>query len=232
MDLLSSCVCVLYVCVHCMYMCVRGLLSSCARLHRPTPDECDADVPKEMVFGVVAGLRRAWTTHTSSSLIGNDDRTFEESDVPNVPYLQAFIKETLRLHPPVTFLVPHKAITEVEIKGHMVPKDAQIMCNMWAMGQDPFVWSDPQRFEPERKKDVLGLPLADIMLHLMLGTLIHKFDRKIEGGMRTQDMYMTDKFGFTLKKNLPLMAIPIKLRLFNWVDAISTRNMIHMILRL
>ncbi|KAJ0439359.1 putative geraniol 8-hydroxylase [Helianthus annuus] len=56
-----------------------------------------------------------------------------------------------------------------------------------------------------------GLPLADIMLHLMLGSLIHKFDWKIEGGMRAQDMDMTDKFGFTLKKNLPLIAIPIKL---------------------
>ncbi|KAJ0444411.1 putative geraniol 8-hydroxylase [Helianthus annuus] len=165
-------------------------------------------------------------------VIGNDERTFEESDISRVPYLRAIIKETLRLHHPVTFLVPHKAITDVEIKGYMVPKDAQIMCNMWAMGQDPNVWSDPQRFEPERFLDVEidfkgrdfefipfgagrrmcpGLPLADIMLHLMLGTLIHKFDWKIEGGMRTQDMDMTDKFGFTLKKNLPLMAIPVKL---------------------
>ncbi|KAJ0682730.1 putative geraniol 8-hydroxylase [Helianthus annuus] len=165
-------------------------------------------------------------------VIGNDDRTFEESDISGVPYLHAVIKETLRLHPPVTFLVPHKAITDVEIKGHMVPKDAQIMCNLWAMGQDPNVWPDPQRFEPERFLDVEidfkgrdfefipfgagrrmcpGLPLADIMLHLMLGTLIHKFDWKIEGGMRKQDMDMTDKFGFTLKKNLPLMAIPVKL---------------------
>ncbi|KAJ0444430.1 putative geraniol 8-hydroxylase [Helianthus annuus] len=135
-------------------------------------------------------------------VIGNDDRTFEESDISRVPYLRAVIKETLRLHPPVTFLVPHKAITDVEIKGYMVPKDAQIMCNLWAMGQDPNVWSNPQRFEPERFLDVgidfkgrdfefipfgagrrmcPGLPLADIMLHLMLGSLIHKFDWKIEG---------------------------------------------------
>ncbi|KAJ0870974.1 putative geraniol 8-hydroxylase [Helianthus annuus] len=136
-------------------------------------------------------------------VIGNDERAFEESDISRVPYLRAIIKETLRLHPPVTFLVPHKAITDVEIKGYMVPKDAQIMCNMWAMGQDPNVWSDPQRFKPERFLEVEidfkgrdfefipfgagrrmcpGLPLADIMLHLMLGSLIHKFDWKIEGG--------------------------------------------------
>ncbi|KAI7733798.1 hypothetical protein M8C21_012549 [Ambrosia artemisiifolia] len=165
-------------------------------------------------------------------VIGNDDRAFEEPDVSRVPYLQAVIKETLRLHPPVTFLVPHKAITDVEIKGYVVPKDSQIMCNLWAMGQDPNVWSDPQRFEPERfldaeidfkGRDFEFIPfgagrrmcprllLADIMLHLMLGCLIHKFDWKIKGGIRAQYMDMTDKFGFTLKKNMPLMAIPVEL---------------------
>ncbi|GKF08881.1 geraniol 8-hydroxylase-like protein [Tanacetum coccineum] len=56
-----------------------------------------------------------------------------------------------------------------------------------------------------------GLPLAHRMLHLMLGSLIHNFDWKIEGEVRAQDMDMTDKFGFTLQKNLPLLAIPVKL---------------------
>ncbi|GKC84891.1 cytochrome P450 76T24, partial [Tanacetum coccineum] len=55
-----------------------------------------------------------------------------------------------------------------------------------------------------------GLPLAHRMMHLMLGSLIHKFDWKMEEWMRPQDMDMTDKFGFTftLQKNLPLLAIP------------------------
>nr|GFA82961.1 geraniol 8-hydroxylase-like [Tanacetum cinerariifolium] len=53
-----------------------------------------------------------------------------------------------------------------------------------------------------------GLPLAHRMLHLMLGSLIHNFDWKIEEGTRPQDMDMTDKFGFTLQKNLPLLVIP------------------------
>ncbi|KVH97206.1 cytochrome P450 [Cynara cardunculus var. scolymus] len=52
-----------------------------------------------------------------------------------------------------------------------------------------------------------GLPLAHRMLHLMLGSLIYKFDWKAEEGR----MDMSDKFGFTLQKKLPLMAIPVKL---------------------
>nr|XP_043626607.1 cytochrome P450 76T24-like [Erigeron canadensis] len=155
----------------------------------------------------------------------------EESDISRLPYLQAIVKETLRLHPPVPFLVPHKAINDVEVQGYVVPKDAQILCNLWAMGQDQNVWRDPQRFEPERFLDIgidykgqdfelipfgagrrmcPGLPLADRMLHLLLGSLIYKFNWKIEGGIRPQDMDMSDKFGFTLHKSLPLMAIPVK----------------------
>ncbi|GKB29483.1 geraniol 8-hydroxylase-like protein [Tanacetum coccineum] len=165
-------------------------------------------------------------------LMGNQDGPIDESNISRLPYLQAVIKETLRLHPAVTFLVPHRAISDINVRGYMIPKDAQILCNLWAMGQDSNVWPNPQMFEPERFLDVKidykgqdfefipfgtgrrmcpGLPLAHRMLHLMLGSLIHNFDWKIEGEVRAQDMDMTDKFGFTLQKNLPLLAIPVKL---------------------
>ncbi|GJR95068.1 cytochrome P450 76AD1-like protein [Tanacetum coccineum] len=166
-------------------------------------------------------------------LMGNQDGPIHESYISRLPYLHAVIKETLRLHPPVTFLVPHKTISDVKVRGYMIPKDAQVLCNVWAMGQDSNVWPNPQMFEPERFLDVNidyqgqdfehipfgtgrrmcpGLPLADRMLHLMLGSLIHKFDWKIEGGMRPEDMDMADTFGFTftLQKELPLLAIPVK----------------------
>ncbi|KAL4586031.1 hypothetical protein LXL04_010661 [Taraxacum kok-saghyz] len=165
-------------------------------------------------------------------VIGKEDRTVEESYISRLPYLQAVIKETLRLHPPVTFLIPHKAIYDVEIQGYTIPKDAQILCNLWAMGQDQKVWSsDAETFRPERFLDVgidykghdfelipfgagrrmcPALPLAHRMLHLMLGVLIYRFDWKMEEGMRAEDTDMSDKFGITLQKNLPLMAIPVK----------------------
>lgn len=54
------------------------------------------------------------------------DKQIQESDIINLPYLQAIIKETLRLHPPTVFLLPRKADTDVELYGYIVPKDAQI----------------------------------------------------------------------------------------------------------
>ncbi|KDP29427.1 hypothetical protein JCGZ_18348 [Jatropha curcas] len=54
----------------------------------------------------------------------------EESDIIKFPYLRATIKETFRLHPPVPFLVPRKAESEVEINGFEVPKNAQVLVNV------------------------------------------------------------------------------------------------------
>ncbi|KAH1084463.1 hypothetical protein J1N35_024224 [Gossypium stocksii] len=42
--------------------------------------------------------------------LGYHGRSLEEKDIENLPYLKAIIKETLRLHPPLPFLVPHMAM--------------------------------------------------------------------------------------------------------------------------
>ncbi|RZC73040.1 hypothetical protein C5167_048516 [Papaver somniferum] len=58
------------------------------------------------------------------NIIGKD-RPIEESDIIRLPYLQAIVKETLRLHPPAPFLLPHKAEVDVKIHDFVVPKDTQ-----------------------------------------------------------------------------------------------------------
>nr|GEW13343.1 geraniol 8-hydroxylase-like [Tanacetum cinerariifolium] len=161
----------------------------------------------------------------------NENRNIEEHDIFRLPYLQAIIKETLRLHPPVPFFVPHESLCDVEVQGFIVPKKAQILCNLWAIGQDPNVWSDAEKFMPERFLDVKidyrgqdfeftpfgigrrmcpGLNIAHRMLHIMLGSLILRFDWKLEGNMRVEDLDMSEKFGFTLPRNEQLLAVPIK----------------------
>ncbi|XP_076908273.1 cytochrome P450 76T24-like [Bidens hawaiensis] len=161
----------------------------------------------------------------------NDDKTLNEHNIPQLPYLQAVIKETLRLHPPGPFLVPHQAIHDVEVEGFIVPKDAQILCNVWAIGRDPKVWSNPNEFMPERfleakidyrgqnfelipfgagRRICPGLILAHRELHTVLASLVYNFEWKLEGNMRAQDLDMEEKFGLTLPRNAPLMAIPVK----------------------
>ncbi|PON52449.1 Cytochrome P450, E-class, group I [Parasponia andersonii] len=152
----------------------------------------------------------------------------KESDIAGLPYLQAIIKETFRLHPPAPLLLPRKAETDVEVCGYTVPKGAQVLVNVWAISRDPSIWDSPNEFIPERflesnvdvkgrhfellpfgggRRICPGLPLATRMVHLMLGSLIHSFDWKLEGGVEPESMNMEDRFGITLQKAEPLRAL-------------------------
>ncbi|GER31268.1 cytochrome P450 [Striga asiatica] len=154
----------------------------------------------------------------------------QESDIPRLPYLQAVVKETLRLHPPAPFLVPHKANADVEVNDYIVPKDAQVLVNVWASGRDPNVWPDADVFLPERflgrevdyrgkdfelipfgagRRICPGLPLAHRMIHLMLATLVGGFEWRIEGGVESEVLDMDEKFGLTLQKAVPLRVVPV-----------------------
>jgi cytochrome P450 len=154
----------------------------------------------------------------------------EESDISRLPYLQAILKETLRLHPPTPLLLPRKADADVEINGYIIPMGAQVLVNAWAIGRDPTLWENANSFMPDRflesKIDVKGrnfeiipfgsgrricpgLPLAIRVLHLMLGSLIHTFDWKLEDGVKREDMNMEENFGITLQRAHPLRAVPI-----------------------
>ncbi|CAI0559068.1 unnamed protein product [Linum tenue] len=161
-------------------------------------------------------------------MIGKDYH-LEESDISRLPYLQAVIKETYRLHPPLPLLLPHKAGADVEIDGFTVPKGAQVLVNLWAIGRDSMIWNDPNSFTPERflgsdvdvrgnhfelitfgagRRICPGMSLAHRMLHMMLGSLIHWFDWKLPDGVEPEQLDMKEKFGVTLQKAKPLLAIP------------------------
>ncbi|KAJ7952414.1 putative Cytochrome P450 [Quillaja saponaria] len=162
-------------------------------------------------------------------VIGKKDPVVE-SDITSLPYLQAIIKETFRLHSVVPLLLPRKAKVDVEIGGYCVPKGAQVLVNVWAIGRDPSIWENPNEFIPERfmgseidvkgrnfeltpfgsgRRICPGLPLAMRMLHLMLGSLLNSFDWRLEDGVKPEDINMEDKFGLTLQIAQPLRAVPV-----------------------
>ncbi|KAI5084390.1 hypothetical protein GOP47_0000559 [Adiantum capillus-veneris] len=91
-----------------------------------------------------------------TSIVG-DGNVVRDADIPKLPYLQATVYETLRLHPPGPLLSwARLAIHDVEIAGHHVPAGTTAMVNMWAISHDASIWSDPLAFTPERFLDAYG----------------------------------------------------------------------------
>ncbi|KAI3510644.1 hypothetical protein L1887_17776 [Cichorium endivia] len=87
------------------------------------------------------------------SVVGHG-RPVADSDLPNLPYLQAIVKETLRVHPPGPLLSRARlAIHDTHVGPHMVPAGTTAMVNMWAITHDERVWSEPEMFKPERFLD-------------------------------------------------------------------------------
>ncbi|KAJ3689756.1 hypothetical protein LUZ61_018920 [Rhynchospora tenuis] len=74
-----------------------------------------------------------------------------ESDSASLVYLQAVIKEVLRMHPPGPLLAwCRESITDTFVDGRFVPAGTTAMINMWAITHDPEVWQNPDEFTPER----------------------------------------------------------------------------------
>ncbi|KAL5552600.1 hypothetical protein UlMin_040001 [Ulmus minor] len=125
------------------------------------------------------------------------DRHVRDSDIPNLSYLQAVVKEVLRLHPPGPLLSwARLSVHDVHIDKVFIPAGTTAMVNMWAITHDPTIWKDPWAFKPERfiEEDVTimgsdlrlapfgsgrrvcpGKALGLATVHLWLARLLHEF---------------------------------------------------------
>ncbi|KAK9138425.1 hypothetical protein Sjap_009019 [Stephania japonica] len=158
-------------------------------------------------------------------------RLVEESDIPNLPYLRAIVKETLRLHPAGPVIIRESA-EDYTIGGYHIPAKTRLFVNVWAIGRDPQHWENPFEFDPDRfidnrlsKLDVRGqhfhfLPfgsgrrgctgttLALQVVQTTLAMLIQCFDFKI-GDDTNAKVDMKEGEGVTLPRAHPLNFTPI-----------------------
>ncbi|CAL1380572.1 unnamed protein product [Linum trigynum] len=77
-------------------------------------------------------------------------RPVNESDIPNLTYLQAIVKETLRLYPPSPLSGPRVFTEDRTVHGYRVRKGTQLITNIWKIQRDSRAWADPLEFRPER----------------------------------------------------------------------------------
>ncbi|KAF9041562.1 cytochrome P450 [Panaeolus papilionaceus] len=85
----------------------------------------------------------------------------EFSDVPDLPYIDAIVKEIIRWQPATPIGVPHLASEEDIYKGYHIPKNAIMIANSWAMLHNERDYPDADKFNPCRfMKD--GKPNPDV----------------------------------------------------------------------
>ena len=55
------------------------------------------------------------------------DAVVEEAHLPQLPYLHAVLKETLRLHPALPLMVPHCPDADATIAGYRIPAGSRVL---------------------------------------------------------------------------------------------------------
>lgn len=84
--------------------------------------------------------------------LGNGDRVISFSAVRELPYLQACVKEALRIHTPIPMTLPRLAPTEgLEIAGRHFPEGVTVSGSPWVLHRSRALWGDDvDEFKPER----------------------------------------------------------------------------------
>jgi cytochrome P450 len=74
------------------------------------------------------------------------------ADLPNLPYTQAVVSESLRLRPPV-WAMGRTAVAEHRANGHTIAPGSIVVIAPWLLHHDERWWPEPSTFRPERWLD-------------------------------------------------------------------------------
>nr|POE75380.1 cytochrome p450 71a1 [Quercus suber] len=166
-------------------------------------------------------------TEELDRVIGRE-RWVEEKDIPQLPYIDAIMKETMRKHPVAGLLVPHLAIQDCDVAGYKIRKGTRVFINTWSIGRDPSIWDAPEEFRPERflGKDIdvkgqnfellpfgsgrrmcPGYSLGRKVVSSTLANMLHGFNWKLPDNMKCEELSMDEVYGLTTCRKFPLVAV-------------------------
>jgi cytochrome P450 family 110 len=124
----------------------------------------------------------------------------EPQHVGQLEYLDAVIRETMRLTPVVTMVI-RRVHSPVRIGGIDMPAGAEVGANIYAAHRRPDVWRDPERFDPDRfmgnrpspntffpfgggVRRCIGAAFATYEMKMVLGELLPRVELRQAPGYR------------------------------------------------
>ncbi|KAI9201897.1 cytochrome P450 [Polychytrium aggregatum] len=119
------------------------------------------------------------------------DRPFAWEDLPLLKYLEACIKEALRLHP-VAALLARMSMQDVTVLGYRFPKHKLFFVEIEALHRSERYWKNPKEYRPERfledeiipgsylpfgdgQHNCIGQKLAMIEIKVAVATILRSF---------------------------------------------------------
>ncbi|RYR08378.1 hypothetical protein Ahy_B05g076035 [Arachis hypogaea] len=165
--------------------------------------------------------------------VGNQ-RCIKESDINKLVYLQAIVKETLRLCPAAPLSAPREFTQDCTLGGYHIKKGTQLITNIWKINTNSHSWPYPLEFKPERflttHKDVdvrghhfellpfgsgrrmcPGVSFGLQMVHFTLASFLHSFEIL---NPSSEPVDMTGILGLTNVKATPLEVLVKPLHIF------------------
>ncbi|KAM9345048.1 steroid 17-alpha-hydroxylase/17,20 lyase [Symphorus nematophorus] len=147
------------------------------------------------------------------------DRSPQLSDRGSLPYLEATIREVLRIRPVAPLFIPHVALSDTSIGDLRVRKGTRVIINLWSLHHDEKEWKNPELFDPGRFLNsegtglitpsssylpfgagirvCLGEALAKMELFLFLSWILQRFTLSVPPGYSLPSL--EGKFGVVLQ---------------------------------
>ena len=147
--------------------------------------------------------KRAILQQEVLSVLGEQNHASPDA-IAQMPYLRAWVRETLRLYPPATILI---RITNKDLilSGYHIPAGTELHLLAYQMSRDESVFEEPNAFRPERwlrgkkvslqnskfveakevfsslpfgfgRRMCIGRRIAELELHLLLARIVQQFE--------------------------------------------------------
>jgi len=154
-----------------------------------------------------------------------DEEEITSADLSNCEYLTMFIKETLRIAPPVRSPIPRESDLVETFGGFQIPAHSNICYTTYGLHHNENYWPNPEKFDPERfsrensdknhpnawipfmsgSRNCLGQHMAILELKVFLIEMLKRYKISVDPGytLKWQPSWVVGP------KNLPVQFTPL-----------------------